>query len=209
VQRRLRAAAMERGVIMIAPETVHLAADTELSPGVEVQPYVVFGPKVRVEEGAVIRSFSHLEGAHVGKHGQIGPYARLRPGSEIGEAAKIGNFVETKNAVIEAGAKANHLSYLGDAHIGAGSNIGAGTIACNYDGYQKYRTEIGEQVFIGSNTALVAPVTIGNGAMVGAGSTITGDLAAGDLGIARSRQRTIEGGATAFRAEKAKPKSAA
>jgi bifunctional UDP-N-acetylglucosamine pyrophosphorylase/glucosamine-1-phosphate N-acetyltransferase len=209
MQRRLRAAAMARGVTMSAPETVHLAADTELAPGVEIQPFVVFGPKVRVEAGAVIKSFSHLEGAHVGRHGQIGPYARLRPGSEIGEAARIGNFVETKNAVIGAGAKANHLSYLGDARIGAGSNIGAGTITCNYDGFRKYRTEIGEQVFIGSNTALVAPVTIDCGAMVGAGSTITADIAADGLGLARARQRTIEGGAAAFRAAKAKPKSAA
>jgi bifunctional UDP-N-acetylglucosamine pyrophosphorylase/glucosamine-1-phosphate N-acetyltransferase len=209
MQRRLRAAAMARGVTMSAPETVHLAADTKLAPGVEIQPFVVFGPKVRVEAGAVIKSFSHLEGAHVGRHGQIGPYARLRHGSEIGEAARIGNFVETKNAVIGAGAKANHLSYLGDARIGAGSNIGAGTITCNYDGFRKYRTEIGEQVFIGSNTALVAPVTIDSGAMVGAGSTITADIAADGLGLARARQRTIEGGAAAFRAAKAKPKSAA
>ncbi len=204
VQRRLRAAAMERGVIMSAPETVHMAADTELAPGVEVQAYVVFGPKVRVDEGAVIRSFSHLEGAHVGKQGQIGPYARLRSGSEIGEAAKVGNFVETKNTVFEPGAKANHLTYLGDAHIGAKSNIGAGTITCNYDGFYKYRTEIGRNVFIGSNTALVAPVTIEDGAMVGAGSTITGDVSADDLGIARGRQRNIKGGAAVFRAGKSK-----
>ncbi len=204
VQRRLRAAAMEQGVIMSAPETVHMAADTELAPGVEVQPYVVFGPKVRVDEGAVIKSFSHLEGAHVGKQGEIGPYARLRPGSEVGETAKVGNFVETKNTVIEPGAKANHLTYLGDAHIGAKSNIGAGTITCNYDGFYKYRTEIGRNVFIGSNTALVAPVTIEEGAMVGAGSTITGDVGADDLGIARGRQRNIKGGAAVFRAGKSK-----
>lgn len=213
VQRRLRMAAMEMGVIMSAPETVHLSADTELAPGVEIQPYVVFGSDVRIDEGAVIKSFSHLEGAHVGKHGQIGPYARLRPGSEIGEAARVGNFVETKNAVLEAGAKANHLTYLGDAHIGEKSNIGAGTITCNYDGFYKYRTEIGREVFIGSNSALVAPVTIGNGAMVGAGSTITGDIAGDDLAIARGRQRNIEGGSASFRADKSngagKSKSAA
>ena len=204
VQRRLRAAAMEQGVIMPAPETVHLSADTELAPGVEVQPYVVFGPGVRVAEGAVIKSFSHLEGAHVGKDGQIGPYARLRPGSEIGEAARVGNFVETKNTVVEPGAKANHLTYLGDAHIGAKSNIGAGTITCNYDGFGKHRTEIGEAVFIGSNTALVAPVTVADGAIVGAGSTITADIAADDLAIARGRQRNIREGAARFRAGKSK-----
>lgn len=204
VQRRLRETTMEQGVIMPAPETVHMSADTELAPGVEVQPYVVFGPGVRVDEGAVIRSFSHLEGAHVGKNSQIGPYARLRPGSEIGEAARVGNFVETKNTVIEPGAKANHLTYLGDAHIGAKSNIGAGTITCNYDGFAKYRTEIGEAVFIGSNTALVAPVTVADGAIVGAGSTITADIAADDLAVARGRQRNIQEGAARFRAGKSK-----
>ena len=204
VQRRLRAAAMERGVTMSAPETVYLAADTELAPGVEVQPFVVFGPKVKVDEGAVIKSFSHLEGAHVGKDGQIGPYARLRPGSDIGEAARVGNFVEIKNTVLEAGAKANHLTYLGDAHVGAKSNIGAGTITCNYDGFFKYKTEIGKGVFIGSNSALVAPLTIENGAMVGAGSTITGDVGAEDLAVARGRQRNIEGGAATFRAGKSR-----
>lgn len=209
VQRRLRQSAMDQGVIMSAPETVHLAADTALAPGVEVQPYVVFGPKVTVDEGAIIKSFSHLEGAHVSKNGQIGPYARLRPGSEIGEAARVGNFVETKNAVLEAGAKANHLTYLGDAYIGARSNIGAGTITCNYDGFYKYRTEIGEGVFIGSNSALVAPVTIESGAMVGAGSTITEDVSADELALARGRQRNIKGGSAMFREDKAKSKSAA
>ncbi|MGH1480522.1 MAG: bifunctional UDP-N-acetylglucosamine diphosphorylase/glucosamine-1-phosphate N-acetyltransferase GlmU [Geminicoccales bacterium] len=209
VQRRLRQSAMDQGVIMSAPETVHLAADTVLAPGVEVQPYVVFGPKVTVDEGAIIKSFSHLEGAHVSKNGQIGPYARLRPGSEIGEAARVGNFVETKNAVLEAGAKANHLTYLGDAYIGARSNIGAGTITCNYDGFYKYRTEIGEGVFIGSNSALVAPVTIESGAMVGAGSTITEDVSADELALARGRQRNIKGGSAMFREDKAKSKSAA
>lgn len=204
VQRRLRLAAMERGVIMPAPETVHLAADTELAPGVEVQPYVVFGPKVRVAEGAVIKSFSHLEGADVGIGADIGPYARLRPGSDIGARARIGNFVETKNTVLEAGAKANHLTYLGDAHVGAQSNIGAGTITCNYDGFNKYRTEIGKGVFIGSNTALVAPVNVADGAMVAAGSTVTDDVAADDLAIARERQANIPEGAARFRAGKSK-----
>jgi bifunctional UDP-N-acetylglucosamine pyrophosphorylase/glucosamine-1-phosphate N-acetyltransferase len=190
---------------MPAPETVHLSADTELAPGVEIQPYVVFGPKVRVAEGAVIKAFSHLEGAEVGEGADIGPYARLRPGSDIGKAARVGNFVETKNAVLEAGAKANHLTYLGDAHVGAKSNIGAGTITCNYDGFNKYRTEIGEGVFIGSNSALVAPVTIADGAMVGAGSTITSDVPADDLALARGRQRNIEEGSARFRDGKSKP----
>ncbi len=204
VQRRLRLAAMERGVIMPAPETVHMAADTELAPGVMIEPHVVFGPKVRVAEGAVIKSFSHLEGADVGADAQIGPYARLRPGSVIGDGARIGNFVETKNTVMDEGAKANHLSYLGDAHIGSKSNIGAGTITCNYDGFGKYRTEIGDGAFIGSNTALVAPVTIGDGAIVGAGSTVTLDVDADDLAVARGRQRNIEAGAARFRAGKSK-----
>jgi bifunctional UDP-N-acetylglucosamine pyrophosphorylase/glucosamine-1-phosphate N-acetyltransferase len=203
VQRRLREAAMEQGVIMAAPETVHLAADTELAPGVEVQPYVVFGPGVRVAEGAVIKSFSHIEGADIGEGAQIGPYARLRPGSEIGERARVGNFVETKKVVMEAGAKANHLTYLGDAHIGAASNIGAGTITCNYDGFGKYRTEIGEGVFIGSNTALVAPVTVAAGSMVAAGSTVTKDVAEDELAVARGRQSNLSNGAAHFRARKA------
>jgi len=207
VQQRLRETAMEQGVIMPAPETVHLAADTELSSGVEVQPYVVFGPKVRVATGAVIKSFSHLEGADVGEDGQIGPYARLRPGSKIGERARVGNFVETKKTVMEAGAKANHLTYLGDAHIGAGSNIGAGTITCNYDGFDKYQTAIGSGVFIGSNTALIAPLTIEDGAMVGAGSTVTEDVSSDDLAIARGRQTNLAKGADQFRARKTKPRA--
>ncbi|MGI9420022.1 MAG: bifunctional UDP-N-acetylglucosamine diphosphorylase/glucosamine-1-phosphate N-acetyltransferase GlmU [Geminicoccaceae bacterium] len=202
VQRRLRDAAMEQGVIMTAPETVHLSADTELAPGVEIEPYVVFRPKVRVAEGALIRAFSHLEGADVGAGAQIGPYARLRPGSEVGERARIGNFVETKNTVMDAGAKANHLTYLGDAHVGARANVGAGTITCNYDGFFKYRTEIGEGAFIGSNSALVAPVTVGDGAIVGAGSTITNDVGGDDLAIARGRQRNIKEGGARFKAEK-------
>lgn len=207
VQHRLRQAAMERGVIMPVPETVFLAADTELAPGVMIEPNVVFGPKVRVAEGAVVRSFSHLEGADVAAGAVIGPYARLRPGSEIGERARVGNFVETKNTVMDAGAKANHLTYLGDAHIGAKTNIGAGTITCNYDGFAKYRTEIGEGVFIGSNTALIAPVTVADGAIVGAGSTITATIAADDLAVARGRQRNIEGGAAQFRARRTNSKN--
>ena len=204
VQRRLRLAAMERGVIMPAPETVHMAADTEIAPGVMIEPNVVFGLKVRVAEGAVIRSFSHLEGTDVGAGAVVGPYARLRPGSEIGDGARIGNFVETKNTVMEPGAKANHLTYLGDAHIGSKSNIGAGTITCNYDGFAKHRTEIGAGAFIGSNSALIAPVTVADGAIVGAGSTITDDVPADDLAIARGRQSNIKEGAARFRAGKSK-----
>ncbi len=200
VQARLRLAALEAGVSMPAPDTVHLAADTELAPGVEIEPYVVFGPKVSVGANAVIHAFSHLEGVTVGPRASIGPFARLRPGTTIGEAARIGNFVETKNAKLEAGAKANHLTYLGDARIGAGSNIGAGTITCNYDGVAKHHTEIGTGVFIGSNTALVAPVTIGDRALIGAGSTITADVEADALAVARGRQRNLPGRASEIRA---------
>jgi bifunctional UDP-N-acetylglucosamine pyrophosphorylase/glucosamine-1-phosphate N-acetyltransferase len=206
IQERLRHAAMANGVTLIAPATVFLAADTELGEGVEVAPYVVFGPGVRVAAGARILSFSHLVGVRVGPGAEIGPFARLRPGAEIGERAKVGNFVEVKNATLEAGAKANHLSYIGDARVGARSNIGAGTITCNYDGFAKYRTEIGAGVFIGSNSALVAPVTIGEGAFVGAGSTINRDVPPGSLSIARGRQTDIPDGAARIRArQRSKP----
>ncbi len=153
----------------IAPETVFLSADTKFGKDVVVEPYVVFGEKVSVEDGAVIHSFSHLVGAHVGKGASVGPFARLRPGTRLGEGARIGNFVEVKEATIEAGAKANHLSYIGDAFVGAEANIGAGTITCNYDGNAKHRTEIGKDAFIGSNSALVAPVEIGDGRLCGLG----------------------------------------
>jgi bifunctional UDP-N-acetylglucosamine pyrophosphorylase / glucosamine-1-phosphate N-acetyltransferase len=202
LQQRLRSAAMAAGVTLIAPETVFLAADTELSAGVEVGPFVVFGPGVKVAEGARILSFCHLEGVRIGAGAEIGPFARLRPGAAIGERAKVGNFVEVKNATLEAGAKANHLSYIGDARVGARSNIGAGTITCNYDGTAKHRTEIGKGVFIGSNSALVAPVTIGDGAFVGAGSTINRDVPAGSLSIARGRQTDIPDGAARIRARR-------
>src|SRR5918996_1162033 len=204
LQARLRQAAMERGATLTAPDTVFFACDTVLAPGVEVGPYVVFGPGVEVAEGAQIHSFSHLEGVRIGPNARIGPFARLRPGAEIGEGVHIGNFVEVKNATFEAGAKANHLSYIGDAKIGAGSNIGAGTITCNYDGFGKYRTEIGERVFIGSNTALVAPVTIGDGAIIGAGSTIDHDVPPDSLSIGRARQTDLPGGAVRFRAKKSR-----
>jgi len=199
MQRRLREKAMVNGVHLVAPDTVFLSYDTQLGPDVVVEPHVVFGPGVAIAEGCHIKSFCHLEGARVAPGARIGPYARLRPGAEIGEAAHIGNFVEVKNAVIEAGAKANHLSYVGDAHVGADANIGAGTITCNYDGYLKHLTEIGAGAFIGSNTALVAPVKVGAGAIVGAGSTITRDVEADALALARAEQVARPGFATAYR----------
>ena len=156
-----------------------------------VEPYVVFGPGVTVEEGATIRSFSHLHGAHVGRNAIVGPYARLRPGAKLEEDVHIGNFVEVKEALIEAGAKANHLSYIGDARVGAGANIGAGTITCNYDGAAKHRTDIGKGAFIGSNSALVAPVTIGDGAYVGSGSVITANVPAGRAGDRARRGKPL------------------
>jgi bifunctional UDP-N-acetylglucosamine pyrophosphorylase / glucosamine-1-phosphate N-acetyltransferase len=199
LQQRLRAAAMEAGVTLVAPETVFLAADTKLGRDVVVEPFVVFGPGVTVEDNAVIRSFSHLDRAHVGKGALVGPYARLRPGAQLHENVHIGNFVEVKEAVVEAGAKANHLSYIGDAVVGAGANIGAGTITCNYDGAAKHRTEIGRNAFIGSNSALVAPVRIGEGAYVGSGSVITQDVPADALAVARGRQEVREGWAARLR----------
>ena len=199
MQQRLRQAALEGGVTLVAPETVHLAADTKLGRDVTIEPYVVFGPGVTVEAGATIRSFSHLAGAHVGKNAIVGPYARLRPGARLEEGVHIGNFVEVKEATIEAGAKANHLSYIGDARIGAGANIGAGTITCNYDGAAKHRTDIGKGAFIGSNSALVAPVKIGDGAYVGSGSVITKDVPADALAIGRGRQTVKEGWAKRLR----------
>jgi bifunctional UDP-N-acetylglucosamine pyrophosphorylase/glucosamine-1-phosphate N-acetyltransferase len=199
LQQRLRAAALDAGVSMVAPETVHLAADTKLSRDVVIEPYVVFGPGVTVEEGAVIRSFSHLEGAHIGKGATVGPYARLRPGAQLGPNAKIGNFVEVKQAEIGANAHAMHLTYIGDSRVGADANIGAGTITCNYDGANKHRTEIGAGAFIGSNSALVAPVKIGDGAYVGSGSVITRDVPADALAIGRGQQVVKQGWAARLR----------
>ena len=189
-QQRLRQAALDAGVTLIAPETVYLCPDTKFGRDVVVEPFVVFGEKVTIEDGAVIHSFSHITGAHIGKGVSVGPFARLRPGTRLGEGARIGNFVEVKEAVIEAGAKANHLTYLGDASVGANANIGAGTITCNYDGAAKHRTEIGRDAFIGSNSALVAPVKIGDGAYVGSGSVITQDVPDDALALGRSRQAT-------------------
>ncbi len=195
-QQRLRAAALEAGVTLVAPETVFLSADTKLGKDVVIEPYVVFGEKVTVEDGATIHSFSHLAGAHVGKGASVGPFARLRPGTSLGEGARVGNFVEVKEAAIAAGAKANHLSYIGDATVGAGANIGAGTVTCNYDGQEKHRTVIGAEAFIGSNSALVAPVKIGEGAYIGSGSVITKDVPPRSLALARGRQVVKEEGAT-------------
>ena len=206
-QTRRRAELMAAGVTMTAPETVHLAWDTKIGPGARLEPNLIFGPGVTVEGGAVIRAFSHLEGATVAAGAIIGPFARLRPGAEIGAGAHIGNFVEVKNVAVGPGAKANHLSYLGDGAVGAGANIGAGTIFCNYDGFDKHRTEIGEGAFIGSNSALVAPVTIGKGAYTGSGSVITGDVAPDALALERADQVERPGWAAAFRARKQRAKA--
>jgi bifunctional UDP-N-acetylglucosamine pyrophosphorylase/glucosamine-1-phosphate N-acetyltransferase len=198
-QQRLRKAALDAGVTFVAPETVFLCSDTKFGKDVVVEPYVVFGEKVTVEDGAVIHSFSHLVGAHVGKGASVGPFARLRPGTRLGDGARVGNFVEVKQAVIEAGAKANHLSYIGDAVVGANANVGAGTITCNFDGSAKHRTTIGEGAFIGSNSALVAPVEIGARAYIGSGSVITEDVPADALAVARGKQVIKEGWAARLR----------
>jgi bifunctional UDP-N-acetylglucosamine pyrophosphorylase/glucosamine-1-phosphate N-acetyltransferase len=201
LQERLRREAMANGATLLAPETVFFSYDTRLGRDVLVEPHVFFGLKVNVEDGAVIHAFSHLEGARVSRGAQVGPFARLRPGAVLGPKAKVGNFVEIKNVDLGAGAKVSHLTYLGDASVGANANIGAGTITCNYDGYRKYRTTIGEGAFVGSNSALVAPVTIGDGAFVGSGSVITDDVPANALAVARGRQAVKEGWAKAFRAK--------
>jgi len=192
-QARARAEALENGVTLTDPASVWFALDTVIGRDVTIGPNVVFGPEVTVESGATIHAFCHLEGCHVSRGARIGPFARLRPGAEIAEEAHIGNFVEIKNAIVEEGAKANHLTYIGDARVGRGANIGAGTITCNYDGVFKHRTEIGRGAFIGSNSALVAPVTVGDGALVAAGSVIVADVPAGALAVARGRQETKPG----------------
>ncbi len=204
LQRRLRIAAMEAGVTLTAPETVFLSYDTQLAADVTVGPNVVFGPGVRVAAGAEIRAFSHLEACSVGEGAIIGPYARLRPGTVVGRAAHVGNFVELKATHLADGAKANHLSYLGDADIGADTNVGAGTITCNYDGFAKHRTTIGANVFVGSNAVLVAPVRLGDGAFVTAGSVITEDVGPDAMAFARARQVEKPGRAAAFRAARRK-----
>ena len=192
-QARARDEVLENGVTLTAPETVFFAHDTVIGRDSIVEPHVVFGPGVTVESGATIRAFSHLEGCHVSRGAVVGPYARLRPGAELAEDVRVGNFVEVKNAILDEGAKANHLSYIGDAHVGAGSNIGAGTITCNYDGVMKHRTEIGAGAFIGSNTMLVAPVKVGAGAMTASGSVITRDVEDEALALARAEQTNKPG----------------
>jgi bifunctional UDP-N-acetylglucosamine pyrophosphorylase/glucosamine-1-phosphate N-acetyltransferase len=198
-QRRRREEALQDGATLIDPESVWFAYDTKLGRDVTVEPHVVFGPGVQVADGATIHAFSHIEGATIGACASIGPFARLRPGAELGENSKVGNFVEIKKATVAKGAKVNHLTYIGDAQIGENANIGAGTITCNYDGFGKYKTVIGAGAFIGSNSALVAPVAIGAGAIVGAGSVITKDVAEDSLAVARGEQRGIAGWAARFR----------
>jgi bifunctional UDP-N-acetylglucosamine pyrophosphorylase/glucosamine-1-phosphate N-acetyltransferase len=198
-QRRRREQALEQGATLIDPESVWFAYDTKLGRDVTVEPHVVFGPGVEIADGATIRAFSHIEGAKIGARATIGPFARVRPGTRLAERTKVGNFVEIKNADIAEGAKVNHLSYVGDTSIGARANIGAGTITCNYDGFGKYRTEIGEGAFIGSNTALVAPVIVGAGAIVGAGSVITRNVEPDSLAVERNEQRGVAGWARRFR----------
>jgi bifunctional UDP-N-acetylglucosamine pyrophosphorylase / glucosamine-1-phosphate N-acetyltransferase len=207
-QSKRRAQAMADGATLIAPDTVWFAWDTQVGRDVILEPNVFFGPGVSVADGVAIRANCHLEGATIGPKCEVGPFARLRPGTVLGEKAKIGNFVEVKKTTMGAGAKANHLTYLGDAEVGAGANVGAGTITCNYDGFFKYRTEIGAGAFVGSNSALVAPVTIGPGAIVAAGSVITADVAPDALAVARGKQEAKPGWAKGFRTMMAARKKA-
>jgi len=206
-QKRARLAAMRGGATLIAPETVWFSYDTRIGRDVTIEPNVFFGPEVTVEDGVEILANCHFERARIGRGARIGPFARLRPGAMLGDGVHVGNFVEVKNTTLGTGAKANHLSYLGDGTVGAGANIGAGTIFCNYDGFFKHRTEIGEGAFIGSNTALVAPVTVGEGAYVGSGSVITKNVPAGALALERSSQEERPGWAAKFRAMMAKRKA--
>lgn len=208
LQKRLREAAMAQGVTLVDPATTWLSTDTRFGRDVVIEPSVFIGPGVEIADDVTIKAFSHLEGAVVGEGAVIGPYARLRPGSRVGAAAKVGNFVEMKNATLDEGAKANHLSYIGDAEVGAGANIGAGTITCNYDGFNKSKTVIGAGAFIGSNTALVAPVSIGEGAIVGAGSTVTKAVEKDALAVVRGRLVEKSGGAKSFREARKKERDA-
>lgn len=207
-QDRKRQEMMLAGVTLIAPETVFFSHDTLIEADVVVEPNVFFGPGVHVASGAVIHAFSHIEGAHIGPRAEVGPFARLRPGARLAESVKVGNFCEVKNADVGKAAKINHLTYIGDAMIGASSNIGAGTITCNYDGYNKFKTIIGENVFVGSNSSLVAPVTIGDNVYIGSGSVITDDVPADALALGRARQVMKEGRATELRARYAALKAA-
>jgi len=207
MQARLRKAALEAGVTLIAPETIFLAADTTFGKDVTIEPFVVIGPGVSIADGAVIHSFSHIVQASIGKKASVGPYARLRPGTSLGEGTKIGNFVETKAATLDDGVKVNHLSYVGDAHVGANANLGAGTITCNYDGFSKHKTEIGKDAFVGTNSSLVAPVKIGNGAYIGSGSVITRDVPDDAMAVERNQQTNREGGAKRYREMKTRDKT--
>ncbi len=207
VQEHLRRDAMEGGATLIDPASVWFSWDTRLGRDVVVWPHVVFGPGVTIGDNVTIKGFCHFEGCTIAHGADVGPYARLRPGAEIGAAAHIGNFVEVKKSVLEDGAKVNHLSYIGDAHVGAGANVGAGTITCNYDGFTKSRTQIGAGAFIGSNSSLVAPVSVGPGALVGAGSVITKDVSEGALAVGRGSQMEVAGWAERFRAAKAAEKA--
>jgi len=205
-QHRTRVAFMEAGVTLIDPGSVFFCYDTQVANDVVIEPNVYFGKAVKIGKGARIKAFCHIEGAEIGEGANIGPFARMRPGTKLGPNVKIGNFVEVKNSVFGAKAQASHLTYVGDADVGAGANLGAGTITCNYDGFDKYRTTIGEGAFIGSDTALVAPVTVGKGAYTGTGSVITKDVPDGALAVARSKQMNVEGWADKNRARKQKPK---
>ncbi|MCB2011628.1 MAG: bifunctional UDP-N-acetylglucosamine diphosphorylase/glucosamine-1-phosphate N-acetyltransferase GlmU [Geminicoccaceae bacterium] len=198
-QQRRRRELLDAGVIMPAPETVWLSADVEIGPGAVIEQHVVFAGRARIAAGARIRAFSHIEDAEVGPASTVGPYARLRPGARLESGVHVGNFVEIKNARLGEGAKANHLTYLGDCSVGGGSNIGAGTITCNYDGFAKHRTEIGERVFVGSNTALVAPVTVGSDAIIGAGSVVTSDVGEGSVALSRAPLAERKGAAELLR----------
>jgi bifunctional UDP-N-acetylglucosamine pyrophosphorylase/glucosamine-1-phosphate N-acetyltransferase len=206
-QRRRREEALEQGATLVDPESVWFSHDTRLGRDCTIEPHVVFGNGVTIEEGATIRAFCHIEGATIAGGCEVGPFARLRPGAVLEDGARVGNFVEVKKARLGPGAKANHLSYIGDADVGARANIGAGTITCNYDGFAKYLTEIGDGAFIGSNTALVAPVKVGAGAIVGAGSVITRDVAADELAVARGEQKGMAGWAARFRERMARKAS--
>jgi bifunctional UDP-N-acetylglucosamine pyrophosphorylase/glucosamine-1-phosphate N-acetyltransferase len=205
-QNRARAAAMEAGVTLIDPASVFFSYDTEVEPDVIIEPNVFFGRGVKIRRGARIHAYCHFDGAEIGENAEIGPFARFRPGSKLASKVKVGNFVEVKNANMAEGAKASHLAYVGDVDVGARSNLGAGTIVCNYDGFDKYRSTIGEDAFIGSDTALVSPVTIGDRAYTATGSVITKDVPAGALGVARGRQVNLEGWADKNRAKKRQAK---
>jgi len=210
MQARLRRAAMDAGVTLIAPETIYLAADTTFGKDVTIEPFVFIGPGVSIADGAVIHSFSHIVKAQIGKKASVGPFARLRPGTSLGEGVRIGNFVETKASTLEAGVKVNHLSYIGDTEVGANTNIGAGTITCNYDGYFKHKTTIGKEAFVGTNSSLVAPVKVGDRAYIGSGSVITRDVPDDAMAIERGQQNNREGGAARYREikmRKKKPKA--